>query len=627
MSEARWLAVLAAGAVWFASTCAAWAAETRFCVAPSGDDSGSGTPEKPFATIQRAQQAVRAKVKTGLDGDVIVYVAGTQRLTEPLVFGSGDGGEEKHGVMYARWGDEDVVISGGVEITGWRDVGDGVWAAKVPAALRGGQGEHGRDARATFNELFVGDRRAVPARHPNEGFLRVDKAVDPRRSFLFKAGDIPAVKDAGKMTLVYLHDWAITRVAVESVDPKDRKLTTKYDVGCKANYWRICGYEAHPRYYLEGAREFLDAPGEWWLDSEKGEVLYRPMAGEKLEGFKAVAPLAKQLLIIRGESPDKPLRNLEFSHLTFEHCAWRHEGFRYAGSQAGFHFTGKTHEEGRRGAMIPAVDVRNARHVRLTSCMFRHLGGAGIRAGQGCRDVSLQRCGVSDVAGTGVMLGEPSERSVEDGLAGANAIYLCRIEACGQVYHGAVGVWVGLSDHNRIWQNEVCHMPYTGISVGWRWNPTPTPCKGNIVHRNHIHHVMQVLSDGGGIYTLGRQPGTKLTCNWIHDVPVNAGRAESNGMFLDEGSTDLLIEGNLIHDIARSPLRFHKAGKNLVTGNVLVHPARAPTVRYNATPQANIALENNETPEPPPAGKPVPGERAEAIRKAAGPGRTKAGPQ
>ena len=180
------------------------------------------------------------------------------------------------------------------------------------------------------------------------------------------------------------------------------------------------------------------------------------------------------------------------------------------------------------------------------------------------------------------------------------------------MYYGAIGIWVGLSGDNVIAQNEVSHHPYTGISVGWRWNPTPTPCKGNLVTNNHIHHVMGVLSDGGGIYTLGRQPGTKLTGNWIHDVPLNAGRAESNGMFLDEGSTDLLIENNLIHDLVRSPLRFHKAGVNLVKANVLVCGQGAAPVRYNATPEQNIKLESNSTPKPPPPGQPIPGDQAKA---------------
>jgi hypothetical protein len=57
---------------------------------------------------------------------------------------------------------------------------------------------------------------------------------------------------------------------------------------------------------------------------------------------------------------------------------------------------------------------------------------------------------------------------------------------------------------------------------------------------------VQVLSDGGGIYTLGCQPGTQLRGNLIHDVPLNAGRAESNGMFLDEGSDGITIQGNAI---------------------------------------------------------------------------------
>ena len=125
------------------------------------------------------------------------------------------------------------------------------------------------------------------------------------------------------------------------------------------------------------------------------------------------------------------------------------------------------------------------------------------------------------------------------------------------------------------------------------WKPTPTPCKENTVENNHIHHVMQVLSDGGGIYTLGRQPGTVLRGNVIHDVPINLGRAESNGMFLDEGTTDMVIEKNVIYNIDRSPLRFHKATVNLVRDNVLVVGKGVPPVRYNATDPKNIELRDN----------------------------------
>jgi hypothetical protein len=271
--------------------------------------------------------------------------------------------------------------------------------------------------------------------------------------------------------------------------------------------------------------------------------------------------------------------------------------------------------------MTAAVDVQFARDVDFFISTFRHVGGTGISLGRGSRWCTVSGCSVSDVAGNGVMVGEPTIRTPQAGLAGGNKVEKCIIDRCGAVYYGAVGIWVGLSCNNVIELNEVHQLPYTGISVGWMWNPTPTPCEGNVVSRNHIHHVMQILSDGGGIYTLGLQPGTKLTGNWIHDVPLNAGRAESNGMFLDEGTTDLLIENNLIHDVARSPLRFHKAGVNLVKANVLVCGKAVPPVRYNVTPEANIKLEGNATPEAVPTGEPVPGEQAKAIRDAAGLGK------
>jgi hypothetical protein len=126
------------------------------------------------------------------------------------------------------------------------------------------------------------------------------------------------------------------------------------------------------------------------------------------------------------------------------------------------------------------------------------------------------------------------------------------------------------------------------------WSPEPTPCRDNVIDGNHIHHILQVLSDGGGIYSLGLQPGSKILNNHIHDVRINAGRAESNGMFLDEGTTDVIIANNLIYNIAKSPLRFHRATTNLVKENFLFCTNENPPIRYNTTKEEDIQKVDNK---------------------------------
>jgi hypothetical protein len=160
-----------------------------------------------------------------------------------------------------------------------------------------------------------------------------------------------------------------------------------------------------------------------------------------------------------------------------------------------------------------------------------------------------------------------------------------------------VGIWAGITEGTIVAHNEIHDLHYTGISVGWMWNTTPTPCRKNVVEYNHIHHIMQMLSDGGGIYTLGRQPGTVLRGNLIHDVAVNAGRAESNGLFIDEGSSELLIEENTIYNIARSPIRFHKAENNTLRKNVLVTSGGTSPFRYNSTDESSMIYNSNTTPD------------------------------
>jgi hypothetical protein len=201
------------------------------------------------------------------------------------------------------------------------------------------------------------------------------------------------------------------------------------------------------------------------------------------------------------------------------------------------------------------------------------------------------------------MIGEGRDREVNDEkwwksapeqVALGNTIENCIVTECGKQFYGAVGIWCGLTAETTIRNNTIFNLPYTGISIGWMWSPEPTPCRENIIDGNHIHHIMQILSDGGGIYMLGLQPGSKILNNHIHDVSLNVGRAESNGMFLDEGTTDVVVENNLIYNIAKSPLRFHKATTNLVKGNFLFCGEDIPPIRYNNTNEADIQKVDNQ---------------------------------
>ncbi len=568
----------------------------EFFVSTTGNDTNLGTQEKPFATLVRARDSVRQLIKQGLHDDVVVNIReGIYRVAEPIVFGPQDSGTDKFKIIYAAFPGESPVISGGQVISNWEVNDDGTWQTILPEVASG---------KWHFRELFVNSERRPRCRHPNEGYLRVKKVVDDRRSFQFGEGEIPAIDQPGETELVLLHDWSISRNRVKSIDAATRTLETVREIGGKLPFSCINGFEPHPRYRLENHRLFLDAPGEWRLDRPSGVLRYHSLPGEQPADVQVVAPVATQLLVVRGKvaqgdtADGASVRNLHFRGLSFMHCRWSFDQGRYGGVQAGFHWSGpKSAKElsdlpRAWNAITPAVMFEFAESCSIQGSVISHVGGSGIWFHRGCRNNAIVGCQIHDVAANGIMLGDyalPKNRVI----TGQNEIRNNLIDRCGAEFTGAVGVWVGFSDGNSIAHNEVRNLPYSGVSVGWQWNATPTPCKANLVEYNHIHHVMQALSDGGGIYTLGLQPGTVLRGNWIHDIPANAGAAESNGMFLDQGTTDMVIEGNVIHDVACASLRFHQAATNVVRDNLLIHAQDVPAVRYNSTDPANIQLQDN----------------------------------
>jgi hypothetical protein len=112
-------------------------------------------------------------------------------------------------------------------------------------------------------------------------------------------------------------------------------------------------------------------------------------------------------------------------------------------------------------------------------------------------------------------------------------------------------------------------MPYCGVSVGWGWTKKENASRNNKVRFNHIHHVMQLVEDGAGIYTLSHQPGTEIHGNWIHDITPSPyiQRPIVRGIYLDEGSGGITVGNNAIEKGPIEEIGFHMVGEIVVNDN------------------------------------------------------------
>ncbi|MEA3460591.1 MAG: right-handed parallel beta-helix repeat-containing protein [Bacteroidota bacterium] len=558
-------------------------------VSPDGNDAAQGGKSTPVSSLQRAAEL--AGEKAGQVPVTIFLAGGRYALTEALVLGPENGGTAEAPVQWKAMPGENPVISGGIPVNIWEEEADGSWSATLPDAYHG-----------TFRSLYVNGSRASRARYPDEGYLRIGKAGDDlRTNFYFNEDDIPEIANTQGLELILLHDWSVTRIPVKSVDQKAKHLTAVDSIGAYLNFFNLTHWEEHPRYFLENVPEFCDQPGEWYADFTDRRIYYRPNPGEKVGECTGMIPVSEKLIVIEGNE-EQHAAHISFTGITFEHTSWQVPAHGYCGIQACMYTERKTGKGG--WSKIPAaIELNLADHCSFDQCTIRNTGATGIWIQRNCLECEISASHIHDISGNGVCIGEGHDRLVngeswwkakpEDASTG-NRVKHSLIENCGLQFHGAVGIWCGLVANTVIEHNEIRDLPYTGVSMGWWWTPEPTPCRENMVHANHIHHIMTILSDGGGIYSLGLQPGSRITDNLIHDVQVNAGRAESNGMFLDEGTKELLIENNIVYDIARSPLRFHKATHpTTVRNNVLVCKDNIPPIAYNRTREEDIEKVDN----------------------------------
>src|SRR5262249_4189600 len=152
-----------------------------------------------------------------------------------------------------------------------------------------------------------------------------------------------------------------------------------------------------------------------------------------------------------------------------------------------------------------------------------HVSSYALELARGCEQNRVVGCDLCDLGAGGVKIGEPAIRDETALQTHDNRVTDCRIHAGGRCFHQAVGLWIGQGFINLIALNAMHDFYYTGISVGWTWGYDKALAHGNVVEQNDIYDIGQGwLSDMGGIYTLGLQPGTVIRANRFHDIAAHA---------------------------------------------------------------------------------------------------------
>jgi hypothetical protein len=558
-------------------------AAVELWVAPDGNDANPGTPVQPFASIAAAQRQARElrrlnKVATN-EPVRIILGGGVYQLDSPLFFRPEDSGTETSPTLVEAAPHEQPIISGGVLIQGW-----GKLKGKIPGLPSAARGQvwvadapksGGRSLE--FRQLWVNGRKAVRAREPNGDTLNRLAAWNKTNQEAWVAiSALGAVRQPAHLEMVIDQVWEIAVLRVKSLrrtgkyvcltfQPPESKIEFEHPwppVTVTTNY--------RAPFFLANAMEFLDSPGEWFADPAAGKVYYWPRPGEDLTQAKVVAPALETLVQING-TLDRPVAHLAFRGIRFEHATWMRpseaghvplqasmfmlEAYRL--KPAGTAERPKLDNQAWLGRPPGGVSVANANHISFARCRFEHMASAGLDVQSGTHDDLIEGCVFRDLGGNGIQIGKFADPGMETHVAynPGDADEICTRETiannlvtdCGTEDWGCVGIIAGYVRQIAIQHNEISHLPYTGISLGWGWTKLTNCMSDNVIYANHIHHVATRMGDTAGIYTLSAQPGTVVSENSVHDIAMSPYVPDPDHWFylyLDEGSSFMTVRDN-----------------------------------------------------------------------------------
>lgn len=524
------------------------------------------TPEtlnEAMANLKKAAKRPKSDVELRLKG-------GTYHLTQPLRFNEELGGKNGFKVRVVAAEGEHPVLSGGVQITGWERVEGNLFKApfacdhKLRTLIVGGKRARMAGTNQPIQSLGAYGEIEVTGDEP--WAFGAGKSVKGLR---FKqSAEVMPFRNGEDVELIQNNVWTEKILCAAKVEKWGEEIAIElqqpYSTILNSLAWAgKTKYEGS--FLIRNAYELLDEAGEFYFD-RAAQTIYYISHGEDLAEVEVIAPMTEGLLRIEGSSCSSCVENIEFEGLTFAYDAWNlvelegshgFGGIQSLGLAMKYIPDGNWHPTKYNSVDVPegTVEVKNARGIRFIRNRFEHLGSAvAVNLVNDVCEAEVSGNIFNDLLGNAVSVGHPQHYEIGDGDTGC--VYapgiegVCRDIAITNNYIRNVSLdfrqveaIVGFFCRNvKIDHNDIYGTPYGAIALGWWWGnakiPESTTAANNSISYNRAGHTHTMLTDGGIIYMLGRQPGSVARRNYLFDGP--------RCIYPDDGSSGWLIEENFI---------------------------------------------------------------------------------
>ncbi|MDB5248897.1 MAG: L-rhamnose mutarotase [Segetibacter sp.] len=560
------------------------AAPAEIWVSLKGSDRNTGAKENPFASVhmavRKARELRRLNDPSIAGGIRIIVENGNYQFEEALFIRPEDSGTETSPTTVDAVPGGSTIFSGGVNVTNWqkatgkipglpKEAIGKVWVTDAPTV--GGR-------MLEFRQLWVNGQKAVRAKERNgDSMSRILSWNRADESCWIPKPSVADIKSAEGLEMFIHQWWAIAILRVKSIEVRGDSAQLRFhqpESRIQSEHpwpapW-ISKETGNSAFYLMNAVQFLDQPGEWYLDMKSGKVYYWPRNNENLNTATVVAPSLETLVKMQGNI-DHPVSHFSFKGISFQYTGFeRPSKAGHVPHQIGLYMLDayklkvsgtpdkKTLEnQAWVGRPSAAVEVSFADNTSFENCRFEHLASSGVDYNIGVHNNTIKGNLFKDIGGTAILAGVFSDESTEihlpynpaderevcDNMVISNNL----INDVTNEDWGTVGIAAGYVRNSTIEHNEISEVNYMGISLGWGWSRTINVMKNNKLLGNKIHHYAKQMYDVAGIYTLSAQPGTIINENLI-DSAYKAPYAHLPShwfyLYTDEGSSFMTVQDN-----------------------------------------------------------------------------------